>query len=69
MTRAFLFFGLTLTLGACAATGPSRYQQEEDRLAAECAARGGVLTPTGARNTSNPAVANACVVPGGRVTR
>ncbi len=69
MTRAFLLAGLTLALGACAAAGPSRYQSELDRLAADCAARGGILTPSGMRNTGNPAVDNACSMPGGRISR
>ena len=66
--RACLLTLLALSAAACTA-GPSSYLQEQDRLAAQCAARGGVLTPSPMPPTGNPAVDNACVVPGGRVTR
>ena len=69
MKTAPLLTVLALTLAACAAQGPSPYQEELDRLIAQCAARGGVLAPTGGTPSSNPALDNACHVPGGRITR
>ena len=69
MRAAALLAGLALTLGACATAGPSRYQEELDRLADACRARGGVLTPRSTPPTGNPGADNACYVPGGRITR
>ncbi|MBW3617956.1 MAG: hypothetical protein KY446_09435 [Proteobacteria bacterium] len=56
---------LTLSLlGACAATGPSRFQADYHRLLQRCEAQGGVLTPTGA-TTGRPETENACRITGG----
>lgn len=52
-------------LGACASGRaiPS-YEQELDRLTAECTARGGILTPSGAL-TGRPQTDNVCKITGG----
>ncbi|HEY1071341.1 hypothetical protein [Brevundimonas sp.] len=54
-----------LALGACATnkTFPT-YQQELDKLSAECVARGGILAPTGAQ-TGRPQTDNVCKITGG----
>lgn len=51
---------LVLGLAACASTpDESRYNQDLRRLAADCAARGGVLAPTG-QLTGRPETENVC---------
>jgi len=54
-----------LALGACATgkTYPS-YQEEFDKLSAECTGRGGILTPSGAQ-TGRPQTDNICKITGG----
>lgn len=54
-----------LTLAACA-TGRDlpTYQEEMSTLEADCAARGGILTPSG-RQTGRPQVDYVCKVSGG----
>ena len=54
-----------LALGACA-TGQTypTYQQDYDKLSAECTARGGILTPSGAQ-TGRPQTDNVCKITGG----
>ena len=53
-----------LALTACAgATGPSYYQTELERLQADCAARGGILSPTG-EQSGRPQLDNVCKVTG-----
>ena len=54
-----------LALGACA-TGKtmSTYQQDLDKLEAECTARGGILTPTGA-TTGRAQTDYLCKITGG----
>jgi len=53
-----------LALTACAsATGPSHYQTELERLQADCAARGGILSPTG-EQSGRPQLDNVCKVTG-----
>ncbi|MFZ4165576.1 hypothetical protein [Brevundimonas sp. NPDC058933] len=54
-----------LALGACATgqTYPS-YQEEFDKLSAECTGRGGILTPSGAQ-TGRPQTDNVCKITGG----
>lgn len=54
-----------LSLGACATgkTYPS-YQEEFDKLSAECTGRGGILTPSGAQ-TGRPQTDNICKITGG----
>ena len=49
-------------LSACASTGPARnsYTQEMQRLAADCAQRGGILTPVPHAYGPNPAADNVC---------
>ncbi|MCS6624696.1 hypothetical protein N0B44_17400 [Roseibacterium beibuensis] len=55
---------LALTLSACASDmGPSRYQTEMEQLAADCAARGGVLSPTG-QQSGRPQLDNVCKITG-----
>ncbi|MGH7027642.1 hypothetical protein [Brevundimonas sp.] len=53
-----------LALGACA-TGKTHptYQQELDKLSAECTARGGILSPTGSM-TGRPQTDNVCKITG-----
>ncbi|MBF0664124.1 MAG: hypothetical protein IR159_01025 [Brevundimonas sp.] len=53
-----------LALSACAsATGPSHYETELQRLAADCEARGGILSPTG-QQSGRPQLDNVCKVTG-----
>ena len=53
-----------LALSACAgAMGPNHYQTEFERLQAECAARGGILSPTG-QQTGRPQLDNVCKITG-----
>jgi len=55
---------LALTLSACAtAGGENPHATEVERLAAECQARGGILTPSG-ENTGRPQVDNVCRISG-----
>lgn len=55
---------LMLTLAACAATGGTNpHASEVERLAADCRARGGILTPSG-ENTGRPQVDNVCRISG-----
>ncbi len=60
---------LGLALSACA-TGPGgdHYNEELRRLAADCEARGGVLSPTGSQS-GRPQLDNVCRITGqtGRV--
>ena len=54
-----------LALAACASGRPlPTYQQDMDRLDAECRARDGILTPTGAQ-TGRPQTDYACRITGG----
>ncbi len=56
---------LLLALSACASTaGPSRYEEELQRLAADCEARGGILSPTG-QQSGRPQNDNVCRITGG----
>ena len=53
-----------LALTACAsAPGPTHYQTELGRLQADCAARGGILSPTG-EQSGRPQLDNVCKVTG-----
>ena len=53
---------LALTLSACASDmGPNHYQTQMERLAADCAARGGVLSPPGSQS-GRPQLDNVCKV-------
>lgn len=55
---------LALTLSACASgMGENRYQSELDKLAADCEARGGILSPTG-QQTGRPQTENVCKITG-----
>ncbi|HEY0600535.1 hypothetical protein [Brevundimonas sp.] len=55
---------LALTLSACAsAMGPDQYQTELERLAADCQARGGILSPTG-QQSGRPQLDNVCKITG-----
>ncbi|MBA4808406.1 hypothetical protein [Brevundimonas sp.] len=52
-------------LAACASNGQnSTYKTDYDRLDADCTARGGILTPTGAQ-TGRPQTEYACRITGG----
>ncbi len=56
---------LLLALAACATTtGPSQYDVELRQLAADCQARGGILSPTG-QQTDRPQNDNVCRITGG----
>lgn len=58
-----------LALSACASgMGESRYETELQRLAADCQARGGILSPTG-QQSGQPALDNVCKVTGQPSTR
>jgi hypothetical protein len=61
---------LAVALSACATgMGETRYQAELEELAADCRARGGILSPTG-RQSGKPALDNVCKItgqPSGRV--
>ncbi len=66
MRTAFVLAALVapLALGACASGRPlPTYQQEYDKLSAECTARGGILTTTGA-STGRPQTDNICKIIG-----
>lgn len=55
---------LALTLSACApGMSQSRYEAELERLAADCAARGGILSPTGSQS-GRPQLDNVCKITG-----
>ncbi len=58
-------FVAPLALGACA-TGrtSSTYQQDLDKLEAECTTRGGILSPSGAM-TGRPQTDYVCKITGG----
>lgn len=60
---------LALALSACATPmGGDHYNDELRQLSAECAARGGILSPTGSQS-GRPQLDNVCKVTGetGRV--
>ena len=64
---AFAPVALVLGLTACASTtapGGNSYNDELQRLAADCQARGGILTPTG-QQSGRPQTDNACRITGG----
>ena len=53
---------LALALSACApGMGEARYETEYQRLAADCTARGGVLSPTGSQS-GRPQLDNVCKI-------
>ena len=52
---------LALTLSACASTGADQYGSELQRLAADCEARGGILSPTG-QQSGRPQLDNVCKI-------
>ena len=62
--RALLALSTAGLLAACATPsgGPSRTAIENERLSAECAAKGGILVPAGRPMTGYPAVDNVCRV-------
>ena len=54
-----------LALAACASGRPlPTYQQEMDKLDAECRERGGIISPTG-RQTGRPQTDYVCKITGG----
>ncbi len=58
-----------LALSACASgMGETRYETEYQRLAADCTARGGILSPTG-EQSGRPQLDNVCKVTGQPSTR
>ena len=60
---------LAMALSACASgMGETRYETEYQRLAADCAARGGILSPTGSQS-GRPQLDNVCKVTGQPSTR
>jgi hypothetical protein len=64
-----ILIGLVLiaaATSACATTpsGENRYTAQLDRLAADCRARGGVLTPNGSATTGRPELDYACRITG-----
>ncbi|HYC68252.1 hypothetical protein [Brevundimonas sp.] len=53
---------LALTLSACASgAGADQYGSELQRLAADCEARGGILSPTG-QQSGRPQLDNVCKI-------
>ena len=62
--RALFALSAAALLAACATPhgGPSRTATEHARLAADCAARGGILVPSGRSMTGYAAVDNICRV-------
>lgn len=55
---------LALTLSACASDmRPNSYSAQLERLAADCEARGGILSPTG-QQSGRPQTDNVCKVTG-----
>ena len=59
---------LASSLAACAGTPReprSTYQQELDRLVAECHERGGILVPVPRATTGRPQTENVCEIRGG----
>jgi hypothetical protein len=68
MSRLTVFAPVVLFLGltACASTdGTSRYSEELRQLNEDCAARGGILAPTGGGITGRPQTDNICKISGG----
>lgn len=53
---------LAVALSGCASgMGETRYETEYQRLAADCAARGGILSPTGSQS-GRPQLDNVCKI-------
>lgn len=72
IARAFSLVGLSgLALAVCACAGASRegrpptFDEELRQLRAECAERGGILTPIPGSYTGRPRSDNACEIRGG----
>lgn len=56
---------LLLALAGCASTmDGNRYNDEVRQLAVDCAARGGILAPTG-QQSGRPQIDNVCQITGG----
>ncbi|HEX8661854.1 MAG TPA: hypothetical protein VF686_08295 [Brevundimonas sp.] len=56
---------LLLAAAGCApTTGGNRYDNDLQRLTADCTARGGILAPTG-QQTGRPETDNVCKITGG----
>ena len=60
MRALFALTAVTLLAGCATPYGPSRTATENARLSADCAARGGILVPSGRPMTGYPAVDNVC---------
>lgn len=62
-----LVLGAALTMGACATSpAPSNsYTQELERLTADCAERGGILSPIPGAVSGRPQTDYACEIRGG----
>lgn len=58
---------LALSLTACASGpgAPNSYQAELDRLTADCAERGGILSPNPGSTTGRPQIDFVCRISGG----
>lgn len=65
--RIGAIIGMTALLGGCATTPGMRGETDEQRLAAQCQARGGVLVPSGA-NTGRAQLDFVCQRYGGTRT-
>ena len=63
--RALVPSALAFALAACASTGEpaESYAERERQLAEGCAARGGILSPTGAQ-TGKPQLDSVCRISG-----
>lgn len=55
---------LVAAAGCAPTTGVDRYSSELQRLTEDCAARGGILSPTG-QQSGRPQTDNVCKITGG----
>ncbi len=62
--RTLILTTTLLTLGACTTPYGPRHESDYDRLARECAARGGILAPIGGPTHGNPVADNTCEIHG-----
>ena len=60
MRALLILAAMTLLAGCATPYGPSRTASEHARLSADCAARGGILVPSGRPISGYVAVDNVC---------
>jgi len=70
MHKILILAAAAAALSACASEGApiSGYNAEQNQLERDCAARGGILAPTGAQ-TGRPQTENVCKITGGPSAR